>query len=184
MKKLPVILSLVAVSSVIAIFTGGCASYSIQPIAGSTLTNWCANGDGLPPGYIIYQPELYFAATITDTSQNQTVTVTPLYLPNYQKPYRLTTHNFLGKADFTFNIADGWKLTQIADKSDNTTVATSLAGQLKTILDVAVTKGMVPGTPTAPRTRTIVYRPVSDPNTGYFIKFEQVGVIADSAATP
>jgi len=40
----------------------------------------------------------------------------------------VTTHNILAKADFTFNFENGWKLTSIADKRDNSTVANTLAG--------------------------------------------------------
>ena len=31
-------------------------------------------------------------------------------------------------ADFTFNFENGWKLTQISDQADNSTVANTLAG--------------------------------------------------------
>ncbi|MCX6908273.1 MAG: hypothetical protein NTY01_09545, partial [Verrucomicrobia bacterium] len=118
MKKLLPVLSLVALALVTAFLSGGCASYDIQPIAASKLKEWGEDKGSLPSGYIIYQPELYFSATITTEGTNkQTVTVAPLYLPNYQKPYRVTTHNFLAKADFSFTFDNGWKLTQITDKS-------------------------------------------------------------------
>ena len=108
--------------SLVAALTGGCAWYDIQPISASSLNNW-GKTNSLPEGYIFYQPELYFSATIVTDSTAPTgkanITVTPLWLPNYQKPYRLTTHNFLAKADFSFNLENGWKLTQIADKGDN-----------------------------------------------------------------
>jgi hypothetical protein len=63
-----------------------------------------------------------------------TLTVTPIYLPNPDKPYRVTTFNFLAKSDFTFNFKDGWQLTSIADKADNSGVATALVGQMATIM--------------------------------------------------
>ena len=182
MKKLPIILSLVAVSLITAFLSGGCASYDIKPVSASTLKDWSTKGDSFPSGYIIYQPELYFSATITGSGPNQTVTVTPQFLPNYSKPYRITTHNFLGKADFNFVITDGWKLIQISDKSDNTTLANTLAGQLKTMLDAALLKAPPPGaTPTA-TTRTILYRPVFNEQTGYFTRFEPVDAIVDVKA--
>ena len=181
MKKLPAILSLVAVSLMTAFLTGGCASYDIQPIAASTLKEWNNDKKSLPSGYIIYQPELYFSVSITETSQGQTLTVTPLFLPNYQKPYRITTHNFLGKADFAFTLTDGWKLTQLSDKSDNTTLANTLASQLKTILTAGGIADVKFAPGTAPKTRTILYRPVFDEKTGFFKSFDHVGVIADSS---
>jgi hypothetical protein len=62
---------------------------------------------------------LYFPTTILtesadaggDPQAKQTVTVVLLYLPNYQKPFRVTTWDFMAKSDSTFNFEDGWKLT-------------------------------------------------------------------------
>jgi hypothetical protein len=162
---------------VVAWFAGGCAYYKIQPVPAAPLKNW-GKTNGPREGYIFYQPELYFSATIltdsTNASAKQTVTVTPLYLPNYQKPFRVTTWNFLARSDFTFNFENGWKLTQISDKADNTTVANTLAGQLQTILSAA--GAAVKLTPTnAPQLRVILYRPVYDRN-GCIESFAEVGV--------
>jgi hypothetical protein len=168
---------------VAALLAGGCAYYKIQPISESSVQNW-GRTNGLREGYVFYQPELYFAATIsTDstgdkgtTQTKQSVTVTPIYLPNRERPYRLTTHNFLAKADFTFNFENGWKLTQISDKADNTAVANTLAGELKTILSAAGVKAMVePGT-NAPKQRVILFRPEYD-HDGYIKSFKQVGLM-------
>jgi len=161
--------------SLMAWLTGGCAWYDIQPISANSLSNW-GKTNSLPEGYIFYQPELYFSATIvTDSADKQIVTVTPLWLPNYQKPYRLTTHNFLAKADFTFNFENGWKLTQIADKGDNSTVANTLAGELATVLKttgLAVAPGTRP-----PETRIILYHPTVNPKNGCFNGFEEVSAV-------
>jgi len=162
--------------SLAAVLTGGCAWYKIQPIPASSVNNW-GRTNGLPEGYIFYQPELYFSATIvtdsTGSTSKQNVTVTPLWLPNYQKPYRVTTHNFLAKADFTFNFENGWKLTAIADKGDNSTVANALAGQLTTALKVAGVPLKL--TEQTSQTRVILYRPTFDAD-GYINGFEPVGV--------
>jgi hypothetical protein len=163
--------------SLTALLTGGCAWYNIQPISADSLNGW-GKTNCLPSGYVFYQPELYFSATIVTESTNgvpkQSVTVTPIWLPNYQKPYRVTTHNFLAKADFTFNFDNGWKLTQIADKSDNSTVANTLAGQLTTVLKEAAFTKQSAGTTT---TRVILYRPIVDPATGYFNGFDEVSAV-------
>ena len=165
--------------SLAAFLTGGCAWYKIQPVSADSLNNWGkTNGSG--DGYVFYQPELYFSATIvtesTGSTSKQTVTVAPLWLPNYQKPYRVTTHNILAKADFTFNFENGWKLTSIADKGDNSTVANALAGQLTTVLKTA--EGLkLPGPPQpSPQTRVILYRPTFNPTNGYINGFEPVDV--------
>lgn len=156
----------------------GCAWYNIQPVSANSLNQW-GKTNSLPEGYIFYQPELYFAASIatdsTGATSKQSITVTPLWLPNYQKPYRLTTHNVLGKADFTFNFENGWKLTQISDKGDNSTVANTLAGELTTILKttgMAVTPGYQP-----PKTRIILYHPTVNPANGCFNGFEEVSTM-------
>jgi hypothetical protein len=163
--------------SLVALLAGGCAWYKIQPISADSLNGW-GRTNCLPAGYIFYQPELYFSATIvtesTGSTSKQTVTVSPLWLPNYQKPYRVTTHNILAKADFTFNFDNGWKLTSIADKGDNSTVANTLAGQLTTVLKAAALV-RTPGQQPPSQTRVILYRPKFD-EAGYCTNFEQVGV--------
>jgi hypothetical protein len=110
-------------------------------------------------------------------ASRRAVTVTPLYLPNYQKPFRVTTWNFLAKSDFTFNFENGWKLTQISDKADNSAVANTLAGQLQTM---SAAEGAGPfqaqstGASNAPQLRVILFRPIFDQN-GYIKSFKEVG---------
>jgi hypothetical protein len=99
-------------------------------------------GDTNREGYIFYEPELYFLVTSGSAPASKpeaapVLNVTPVYLPNPNKPYRVTTHNFLAKSDFTFSFKDGWQLTSIDDKADNSSMTTALAGQMKTLLDAA-----------------------------------------------
>jgi hypothetical protein len=129
--------------SLAAVLTGGCAWYKIQPISADSLNGW-GRTNCLPAGYIFYQPELYFLATIVT------------------------------EADFTFNFENGWKLTSIADKGDNSTVANTLANQLTTALKAAEgLKGTSLQQPS--KTRVILYRPKFNKN-GYFNGFEPVDV--------
>ena len=109
-----------------------------------------------------------------DPQAKQTVTVTPLYLPNYQKPFRVTTWDFMAKSDFTFNFEDGGKLTQISDKAANSAVANTRAGQLQTILSAAKGTGSFKLAAGASQTRVILYRPIFDRN-GYIESFKEVG---------
>lgn len=169
----------------------GCAYYKITPISAKESSGWAK---GIPPkseGYVIYQPELYFSATVTvettkdDKGKEQTkenVSVTPLYLPNYQKPYRVTTHNFLAKADFAFEFENGWKLTKLSDKTDNSTIANTLAGELKTMLSVAGLSIAAEGGKT--KKRIILYRPVFNDQTGYFESFEHVASVEEASSKP
>jgi hypothetical protein len=164
--------------SLAAWLTGGCAWYNIQPISADSLNGW-GKTNCLPEGYVFYQPELYFSATIvtesTGSTNKQNVTVTPIWLPNYQKPYRVTTHNILAKADFTFNFDNVWKLNSIADKGDNSTVANTLASQLTTVLKTAEEMRLTGTQQQPPKTRVILYRPKYN-NDGYFNGFEPVEV--------
>jgi len=128
----------------------GCASYTIHPLSGDEAEqHW--KSKNAEKGYVFYQPELYFLVNLNSSSTNKDqaaasqnkATVTPLYLPNPKKAYRLTTFNFLAKSEFIFNFTDGWQLTSITDKGDNTTVASALAGQLASTITAAAaaTKG-------------------------------------------
>ena len=151
----------------------GCANYEIRPMAARDMEGWA---NGVPPqseGYIIYQPELYFSATVTTDGDKEDVTVTPIYLPNYQKPYRVTTRNFLAKADFGFEFENGWKLTKLSNKADNSTLANTLAGELKTILSAG---GLPAAQAGGVKKRAILFRPAVDPATGYFTGFTRVGI--------
>jgi hypothetical protein len=66
MKRTLCILPLAA-----ALLAGGCAYYKIQPISASSVQNW-GKTDGPQEGYVFYQPELYFAATIaTDSTSDK-----------------------------------------------------------------------------------------------------------------
>jgi len=93
----------------IAMMISGCAGYNITK-----------DGDG--KGYDVYKPEPYLMITPGEKGQKGDI----VWLPNYKERYRIDTWNFLGKADFQFDIADGWKLTKISDKGDNTAIASKL----------------------------------------------------------
>jgi len=174
----------------------GCASYTIQPIAPTELGKW--NTGNLDKGYVFYQPEPYFLVTSTppkatgdsasahaaSTGESQksspassggasdvTFSVTPPYLPNPNKPYRVTTFNFLAKSDFTFNFKDGWQLTSIADKADNSGMATALAGQMKTLLDSAA---KLMATSDNPLPKTFLLHPEFDDNSGVIKTFTTI----------
>ncbi|MFZ0829165.1 MAG: hypothetical protein WAO02_17265 [Verrucomicrobiia bacterium] len=168
-----------------ALLASGCAYYKIQPVAAASLEDWDKTSQP-PEGYIFYQPELYFSVTFLadgttpagGAPAKPAVMVTPLYLPNYQKPFRVTTRNFLAKADFTFNFENGWKLTQISDRGDNSTMASTLAEQLQTILTAAMGTGpfrvQAGNVASASQLRVILFRPIYDEH-GYIKSFQEVG---------
>lgn len=94
---------------VLAMFLSGCAGYAIVK-----------NGTG--KGYDVYRPEPYLMVTPGEKGSKGEI----VWLPNYNERYRIHTWNVLAKADFQFDIADGWQLTKISDKSDNTAIAAKL----------------------------------------------------------
>ena len=93
---------------------------------------YCINADGTGPGYDVYTPEPYIlvlpgkSASGRDTSQASLV-----WLPNYSKRYRIHTWNFLAKAEFKFDIENGWLLTGIEDRIDTTTLPAALLDTLE-----------------------------------------------------
>ena len=138
--------TIVRLLAALALSLTGCASYHIQPVRASALTPW--DEKTISPGYVFYESELYFlvAAATSKTSAaspslqalpGTACSVTPLYLPNPNRPYRLTTFNVFAKSDFAFNFKDGWQLVSIADKSDNTGLTAALVGQIKATLGAA-----------------------------------------------
>lgn len=94
----------------IALVTSGCAGYSITH-------------GGTGSGYDVYRPDPYLLVKPADKGG---MTGEIVWLPNYSERYRIRTWNFLGKADFQFDMTDGWQLTKISDKSDNTSIASKL----------------------------------------------------------
>lgn len=87
----------------------GCAGYSITH-----------NGTGA--GYDVYRPEPYLMVR----QGQKELAAEIVWLPNYNESYRIDAWNLLGKAEFQFEIEDGWRLTRITHKSDNTALASDL----------------------------------------------------------
>jgi hypothetical protein len=172
------------IGSFASLILAGCATYTIQPISATKLDReW--NSDTAKKGYVFYQPELYFLVTpgtaskgetndAASTNKNSVLSVTPIFLPNPNKPYRVTTFNFLAKSDFAFNFKDGWQLSSIADKADNTTVANTMAGELKTMLSAVGFSALSEGTPKSPQ--SFLLHPTYDPNTGVITNFSVVNL--------
>lgn len=113
----------------VAALLSGCAGYSVQK-------------DGQGTGYDVYAPDPYLLRSpITNNAgEISGFKFEVVWLPNYQRRYRVHSWTGLGKADFTFNYDKGWMLTQTVDKSDNTKVLDSL---------VDLTKHLIPANPFA-----------------------------------
>lgn len=87
----------------LAWLAAGCVGYSISH-------------DGEGEGYDVYRPEPYLLLVSGAKGHSASI----IYLPDYGTRYRIDTWNFLAKADFAFDIRNGWMLTRISDESDTT----------------------------------------------------------------
>jgi hypothetical protein len=85
-------------------------------------TGYTIRHDGAGPGYDVYRPEPYLLLVNGARGPDASI----VYLPDHGNRFRIHTWNVLGKADYQFEIEDGWRLEGISDKSDNTKLATAL----------------------------------------------------------
>lgn len=102
----------------------GCAGYSIQQ-----------NGTG--PGYDVYTPEPYLLRKPVIAAATGAITgfsFEVIWLPNYSKRYRVRSWTGFGSSEFTFEFQEGWKLTKVVDKADNTKVLEKLVELAKHIV--------------------------------------------------
>jgi hypothetical protein len=111
---------------VIAFSASACAGYRIEK-------------DGQGCGYDVYRPEPYVKMTpksagVTGKEHLFYYDCEIIWLPNYSQRYRVSSWAGLGKADFQFTFTDGWKLTQVNDKSDNSNILTEIMGLVKHVL--------------------------------------------------
>ena len=113
----------------VSLFATACASYKIERVAPVDDQGW---SEGETEGYLFYAPEPYLRVVSTPASADGKVAAKVeaaiVWLPNRRRTYRVTTSNFLAKADLQFAFEEGWMMTSIVDKGDNTTVVDSLLG--------------------------------------------------------
>lgn len=103
----------------LAVSSAGCAGYSITK-----------GGEG--PGYDIYAPAPYL---LRKPHYNANALVgfdfEVVMLPDREQRYKVRSWAGLSKANFTFEFADGWKLTKIVDQSDNSGVLDAITDMVK-----------------------------------------------------
>ncbi len=100
------------------LLAGACSGYRIER-------------DGRGVGYDVYEPEPYLLGKpqMVDaggTGRALVVSYEIVWLPNYGKRYRVHSWAGLGKADFTFTFENGWKLTSLTNRSDNSEVLSQI----------------------------------------------------------
>jgi len=86
-------------------------------------------------GYVVYEPwpHILRSATTSNAGRLTGYKFQVVYLPNRARPYRVRSWSGLGKADFQFNFQDGWMLTGLHDKGDNTGVLEALSALVPTL---------------------------------------------------
>lgn len=87
----------------LAIYMGGCAWTTVQPIKGD---------DRETNGFRYYDPKPLLVVTETTTQI--------IFVPNYSRPYAVRFGAFLSKHDMKLTIADGAFFKEIDDKQDPT----------------------------------------------------------------
>ena len=112
----------------LVLFLAACAGYSITE-----------GGKGV--GYDVYRPEPYLLRTPISSGSGGAITGFKFevqWLPNYSKRYRVHSWTGFGASDIKFTFKDGWMLTDLHDKSDNTKVLEQLT---------SLTKHLIPADP-------------------------------------
>jgi hypothetical protein len=106
--KLALLLSSLLIAS-------GCAHYDIDAIGS-------AGYQSGHEGYVCYEPDPYLAVLPMidkDGKPTDQMNIQLVWLPNYDRAYRVTSTAGLSKADFAFTFQNGWMLTAVNDKADN-----------------------------------------------------------------
>lgn len=129
------------------IFTG-CAGTYIKPITAERAQK-AHTTDTDDKGYIVYSPVVIVeikegalclkqdaggkcleSKIVCKISESEK----PILLPDYSKPFLIRPQAGFGKTDVELNIADGWRLDSVKDKSDNSAV---LGNVIKEVTDIA-----------------------------------------------
>lgn len=125
-----------------ALSLAGCAGYKLTPVSRSAVE--AAHAHGGPEGYIVYAPQPFLLATINaPVKDDKGVTSPPTYkfeiihLPNFDRPYRFTRHEFLAKSEVDFKLENGWMFAGAKSWSDSTAALTALAGLAETALGLS-----------------------------------------------
>jgi hypothetical protein len=121
--------SLAAIFMLLAAVLSGCAGVEIRPISQERALRAHEDG-GAERGYIVYEPAVVVEVAARQvcvtadakgkcTLQTQCVAGAPFILPDYSRPYLVSTKSGLGKSGLDMSIVDGWRLGSLKDASDN-----------------------------------------------------------------
>jgi hypothetical protein len=121
--------SLAALCMSLAATLTGCGGVDVRPISQERALGAHDAGSD-ERGYIVYEPVVVVevsprqVCSATDskgkcTLHTQCVAGTPFILPDYSRPYLLSTTAGLGKTGLDMTIVDGWRLGSLKDTSDS-----------------------------------------------------------------
>lgn len=108
--------------------TVGCAGVEIRSISQDRALQ-AHEGTHEERGYIVYEPVVVVEVSPRQVCtaaegkgkcslQTQCVAGAPFILPDYSRPYLVSTRSGLGKTGLDMTIVDGWRLGSLKDSSD------------------------------------------------------------------
>jgi hypothetical protein len=114
--------------ALLAALLAGCAGVEIRSISQERALQ-AHDGAGKEHGYIVYEPVVVVevgprqVCTGTEgkgkcTLRSQCVAGAPFVLPDYSRPYLVSTKSGLGRTGLDMTIVDGWRLGSLKDSSD------------------------------------------------------------------
>jgi hypothetical protein len=127
-------------SLIIVFLVAGCAGLDVKTLKSHEVKDARAKGGAPLSGYIVYEPMVIVSVSWPKicigteepggACKGQLVThcaASTLLLPDYEKPYLVSTRAGLGKAGAEVTIVDGWMLGTLKDSSDNAALVSALA---------------------------------------------------------
>lgn len=112
-----------------AVALSGCAGVHIQAIAPDAAAGMHKAGASSASGYVVYHPVML--VPVGPDKEGWCSVGQPFAMPDPSRPYLVEARSGLGKSGVDISIADGWRLSNVKDSSDNTAllgVLTSLVG--------------------------------------------------------
>jgi hypothetical protein len=120
-------------SVVLALGFCGCAGIDLKSISNEDAVKAHAKGSSVS-GYIVYQPVVVVEIGQKDVcvkkdsegnckaQETRCFAGMPFVLPDYSKPYLIDIKSGFGKSGADITIADGWRLGNVKDNSDNSAI--------------------------------------------------------------